>query len=299
MAHELWELQQMQSLPLENKINLTVNRIIEWHDYWASKGEGIYLSWSGGKDSTVLKHIIENNLWFNDIKFVYVDTGLEYPELKKFVKKDPNVIILHPSKPFWQVVRDYGYPVISKEVSECIENARKHLNGGGRNTLNITENCVELENMPQRVQKIMGILKKKSSPDRSVFNLEKWKPLLDVPFKISKKCCHIMKREPLKKFNKQNKIHPMTAEMAVESRLRKQEWLKNGCNGFDMKEPKSMPMSFWTEQDVLEYIKKYNVEIPSIYGKVIEDTGIVDGFEQLAMCDTGCKLKTTGCSRSG
>ena len=153
--------------------------------------------------------------------------------------------------------------------------------------------------MPQRVQKIMGILKKRSSPDRSVFNLEKWKPLLDVPFKISKKCCHIMKREPLKKFDKQYKMHPMTAEMAVESRLRKQEWLKNGCNGFDMKEPKSMPMSFWTEQDVLEYIKKYNVEIPSIYGKVIEDTGIIDGFEQLAMCDTGCKLKTTGCSRSG
>ena len=299
MKHELWELQQMQSLPLENKINLTINRIIEWYEYWASKNEEIYLSWSGGKDSTVLKHIIKHNLYWYDIKFVFVDTGLEYPELKEFVSKDPDVVILHPSKPFWQVIRDYGYPVISKEVSECIENARKYLRGGGRNTLNITENCLDLENMPQRVQKIMGILKKRNSPDRSIFNQEKWKPLLDVPFKISKKCCHIMKREPLKKYNKQNKMHPMTAEMAVESRLRKQEWLKNGCNGFDMKEPKSMPMSFWTEQDVLEYIKKYNVEIPSIYGSVIEDTGIADNFEQLAMCDTGCKLKTTGCSRSG
>ena len=48
----------------------------------------------------------------------------------------------------------------------------------------------------------------------------------------------------------------MTAEMAEESRLRTQEWLKNGCNGFDMKEPKSMPMSFWTEQDIYIYISK-------------------------------------------
>ena len=153
--------------------------------------------------------------------------------------------------------------------------------------------------MPQRVQKVLGILKKRSSPDRSAFNLEKWKPLLNVPFKISSRCCSIMKKNPLHKFNRENKMHPMTAEMAEESRLRKQQWLKNGCNGFDMKEPKSTPMSFWTEQDVLQYIKEYNVEIPSIYGSVIEDVGITDGFEQLAMCETGCKLKTTGCSRSG
>lgn len=153
--------------------------------------------------------------------------------------------------------------------------------------------------MPQRVQKMFGILKQRSSPDRSSYNQEKWKFLLDAPFKISNKCCFIMKKTPLKKFNKEHKAHPMTAEMAEESRLRKQEWLNNGCLGFDMKEPKAMPMSFWLEQDVLQYIKENNVEIPSVYGNVIEDVGIVDGFEQLSMCETGCKLKTTGCSRTG
>lgn len=91
----------------------------------------------------------------------------------------------------------------------------------------------------------------------------------------------------------------MTAEMAEESRLRKEQWLRNGCNGFDMKEPKSTPMSFWTEQDILSYIKQYNVEIPSVYGSVVDDVGIDEKFEQLSMCDTGCKLKTTGCNRSG
>ena len=110
---------------------MTVNRIQEWYSYWTSKGEGVYYSWSGGKDSTVLRHIIKTELPYLDIKGVFVDTGLEYTELKEFVKQDPDVIILRPEKPFWQVVRDYGYPVISKEVSECICNARKHLNGGG------------------------------------------------------------------------------------------------------------------------------------------------------------------------
>ena len=127
MKHQLYELQQMQALPLHSKINMTIQRVMEWYDYWTGKGEGVYLSWSGGKDSTVLKHIIMENLPYLNIPRVYADTGLEYPELKEFVKKDPEVVIIHPEKPFWQVVRDYGYPVISKEVSECVDNARKCL----------------------------------------------------------------------------------------------------------------------------------------------------------------------------
>ena len=129
MSHELWELQQMQKMTLKEKISMTLNRIIDWKEYWSSKGEDVYISWSGGKDSTVLRHIAKS--FYPDIHCVFVDTGLEYPELREFVRQDKDVIILRPEKPFWQVVRDYGYPVISKEVSECIENARKHLTGGG------------------------------------------------------------------------------------------------------------------------------------------------------------------------
>ena len=131
MSHELWELQQLQKMTLKEKISMTLLRIEEWYKHWKSKGEGVYYSWSGGKDSTVLKHLINTNFPYYEIPGVFVDTGLEYPELREFVRQDKEVIILRPEKPFWQVVRDYGYPVISKEVSECIENARKHLTGGG------------------------------------------------------------------------------------------------------------------------------------------------------------------------
>ena len=127
MKHELWELQQMQALPLHAKINATIKRIMEWYEYWTGKGKIVYLAYSGGKDSTVIKHMIRTHLPYYDILNVFADTGLEYPELKEFVKKDPNVLIIRPEKPFWQVVRDYGYPVISKETSECINNTRKYL----------------------------------------------------------------------------------------------------------------------------------------------------------------------------
>ena len=306
MKHEIWEMKQKQSLPLSAKINMTLNRIRDWYDYWTEKGENVYLSWSGGKDSTVLRHIIKTHLPYYDIKCVYVDTGLEYPELREFVRKDQNVIILHPEKPFWQVVRDYGYPVISKEVSECICNARKHLNRGGYQThynklcgLGEYKKKENTHELPQGVQKVLGVLKTRDGKDKSAYNIEKWKPLIDCPFNISSKCCSIMKKSPLHKYNKTNKAHPITAEMAEESRLRMEQWLRNGCNGFDMKEPKSTPMSFWTEQDVLEYIKENNVEIPSVYGQVINDNDLIDGFEQLTMCDIECKLKTTGCNRTG
>lgn len=93
--------------------------------------------------------------------------------------------------------------------------------------------------------------------------------------------------------------------MASESRLRTQQWLNNGCNGFDMKSPISNPMAFWTEQDVLQYIVENNLKIASVYGDVITDyaaMGQVDN--QLSLTDLGILeekpiLKTTGCQRTG
>ncbi len=112
-----------------------------------------------------------------------------------------------------------------------------------------------------------------------------------------------MKKSPAKSYAHQTGRHPMTAQMAAESRLRTQKWIQNGCNGFNMKEPISNPMSFWTEQDVLHYIKENNVEICSVYGNVVEDNDELAG--QMSFADFGIdtyedkKLKTTGCKRTG
>ena len=92
--------------------------------------EGYYLAFSGGKDSTVLLYIVRS--LYPDIEAVFVDTGLEYPEIRKFVKTFHNVTILRPELSFDKVIQEHGYPIISKEVSETIEGARRclQLNNG-------------------------------------------------------------------------------------------------------------------------------------------------------------------------
>ena len=92
--------------------------------------------------------------------------------------------------------------------------------------------------------------------------------------------------------------------MAEESRLRKTKWLQQGCNSFDSKRPTSKPMSFWTEQDVLHYIKEKNVPYCSVYGDIRikpqsqEDENQITFGEYLNRYD-GEMLETTGYSRTG
>ena len=121
--HEMWELQQMQSLPLNVKIRMTQERIRQWVNEFGE--DGVYVSFSGGKDSTVLLDIVRK--MYPDIKAVFVDTGLEFPEIREFVKTFDNVEWLRPKKNFVQVIKEYGYPFISKEVSESVQGARKYL----------------------------------------------------------------------------------------------------------------------------------------------------------------------------
>lgn len=140
--------------------------------------------------------------------------------------------------------------------------------------------------------------------NKSMFSCERYQFLLDAPFDVSHMCCNVMKKSPMHSYAKRTGRVGMTAQMASESRLRTQQWLRNGCNGFDLKEPLSNPMSFWTEQDVLAYIYQNEIEIASVYGKIVKDDG--DNVEgQMDWSDYGLfelerpSLKTTGCDRSG
>ena len=112
--HQSYDLAQMQSLSLQAKILMTRQRIKEWYKAWDGK---VYVSFSGGKDSTVLLHIARE--LYPEIEAVYVDTGLEYPEIRQFVKTHENVTIIRPEKNFKQVILEHGYPVASKGRSSC------------------------------------------------------------------------------------------------------------------------------------------------------------------------------------
>ena len=120
MNHTAEDLKMMQSLPLSIKVRMTEERIRQWYQYWGGK---VCVSFSGGKDSTVLMHIARG--LYPDIPAVFSNTGLEYPEIQRFVREYGDVDIVTPKMNFKEVVTTYGYPLISKEVSEAIYYARR------------------------------------------------------------------------------------------------------------------------------------------------------------------------------
>lgn len=233
-----WEvMKQRQALPLEAKIVFTQKKIREWYEHW--RGD-VYVSFSGGKDSTVLLDIVK--AMYPDVPAVFCDTGLEYPEVRELAIKKADVV-LKPEMTFKAVLEQYGYPIPSKEQAYFIRQARhstartKALRlGSGRYSVS-----------------------------------SKWRYLLDAPFEISEKCCDVMKKKPFRRYERESERKRFTAMMASESSLRERQYMRHGCNAFEDSNPSSMPMAVWLEQDVLQYIVNRNIEYASCYGEIVDD----------------------------
>ena len=182
----------------------------------------------------------------------------------------------------------------SEELAEILSSRMKNREGGSNLRLALLLGMITKDNQ---------IKANIPSANLSKYSQVKWQFFLDAPFEIGNQCCRVMKKNPSHKYTKETGRKPITAQMASESRLRTQKWLQYGCNSFDAKKPISNPMSFWFDQDVLLYIKKYNIPICSIYGDIVKDDGT--DFDLTEYEDKGIfeldrpSLKTTGCSRTG
>lgn len=277
------DLKYLQSKTLDEKIERT---LWTYSRFVLKTGGQCYLSFSGGKDSTVLKHLIEveyakrGNRFGTEIQCVYVDTGLEYPEVRKFATSQKNVEVIRPKMNFLEVLQTYGYPLISKEVSQSIYESRKKPDGA-------MSKRMKGEYINPKTGKVQ-------------FNRKKYLPLMNLPIKISNKCCNVMKKYPTKEYESQNKLNKIVATLAEESTLRVNSWLKNGCTAFDKKtgHGRCNPLSTWLEQDVLHYIKREDIDIASVYGDIVYFDE--DGNEMLENpLDFNVPLKCTGCDRTG
>lgn len=264
------------SADLDYKEAMSVNKIEEWFTAW---GGQCHVNFSGGKDSTVLCFITAKwlSLFKNPpypLNIVFVNTGLEFPEIQLFVNdyvkwlqnRFPRLTInlrrIRPQMNVRQVLTRYGYPIVSKRIAEIIYYGRK-----------------SPDSERGRLLRGEGLDK---NGNKSKFNCQQWSFLKDAPFMVSSECCHIMKRHPIAQVNKTSA--PMIATMASESMSRHMTWLKQGCNAFEGREAVGKPMSFWTDQDVLTYIVKNEIPIAPVYGDIIEDD---------------CGFQCSGCQRTG
>lgn len=213
---------------IEEKVNQTLLRIEDWYESWEGQ---VYVAFSGGKDSSVLLDLVRSI--YPDVPGVFSNTGLEYPEIKQFVKTKENIIWVRPKITFQQVIEKYGYPVISKEVSRAIYYLRNY---------NVSE---------KRKPFLENKLSKKSAK------------LLHAPFKVGDQCCDYLKKAPFTLFEKESKNIPIIGMKTSESRLRKS--MIKQCNNYDRKHPISHPLYDWTDEQIQEYIDKYDLELSKIY----------------------------------
>ena len=261
------DLKLLQNQSLQDKIQRSLGLISEWYAYYDNQ---CYVSFSGGKDSTVLADIAAK--WCSiaqiPLYLVFADTGLEFPEVKQHVHEYADYLrqkynievvleILRPKMTFCDVIAKYGYPVIGKRQAGYIRLARQNLLQG--------KYSIRLKylGMDEEEAQSLGLImpdeemlaRYKASTDGSKYRMANYKPLLFTDFILSEQCCDIMKKEPMHRYSKKFGRMPITGQMTEESSSRENTWMKNGCNAFNAKNPISNPLSFWTEQDILHYIK--------------------------------------------
>lgn len=260
---DLKELKERQSWSLSQKIDHSLGVIDQFYGRLDGK---VYVSFSGGKDSTVLLWLARKI--FPDIKAVFCNTGNEYPDIVKFVRSTPNIEIIYPKLKPREVVEKHGFPVISKETSEFISSVQRNPNS-------------------LQARRGLGLLTKEEI-SKSKYKGEipkKWRNLI-CQFAISDKCCYELKKNPFRRFEKKYKLKPILGVMASESSLRSSDYIKRGgCNVFrENGLINSHPLSIWLEQDIWNVIEKYDIPISDIYKKGASRTGCM-------FCGYGCQFK--------
>lgn len=279
---EKQKMAQRVSLPLEQKIQMTKERVRQWCEHFDFD---VYQAYSGGKDSHVLMHIILSmGAKYQKIPFVFSNTGLEMPEILRHVRKQKslgyNVIEIKPKKTFDKVWKEYGIPIVSKKVARQIRTLKAGPTGGGHTYKLYDEGITKAGH---------------SAPSWRL--AKKWRFLINEDIKTSEQCCDALKKEPIATFEKGSSLkgRGITGMMADEGGYRE---TMTQCNTFSGGKAKSNPMLFWTEQDVWDYIELYNVEICNVYydrfyspnGKMVANASPQEDGVDAYSCVSGSEL---------
>ena len=218
--------------------------------------DNFYISFSGGKDSNVLSKLIDMALPDNRIPRVYCNTGIEYKAIVDFVKAkaaaDDRFIIIQPKVPIKKMLEEKGYPFKSKFHSQMVS---QYLRSG------------------KQQKTILRYLKldksvKKYRNDHCCPNILLYQFNSYMPFKISDKCCHELKVEPLNAYQKLNgKPYKIVGIMADEGGRRSYR-LK--CLSFTHRKKGDILHGFYPLAPITKewedwFIAEYKIDLPVLY----------------------------------
>lgn len=280
----------MKFQPYVLKPSFSMKRVYQWHSYWYGQ---IYISFSGGLDSTVLAYIVcqayEKYGLQGKIPLVFSDTGMEFPEIREFVHEyvewlrwkfpslDIELDVIHPKHGFKWVCENHGFPLISKDTASKIKKLRHG------------KLCERYRNY---------LL---NGDERGKFGMlsKKWQYLADTELTkedISDYCCEVLKKEPFKRYVKETRRYPFIGITQDESFRRENQYNHTGCNVYDGTTIKSQPLGFWPKQEIIRYRVEQEIPMCPVYGEAIQDkNGLwkLTGEQRTGcvMCGFGCHLE--------
>ena len=241
----------------------------------------------GGLDSITLM------LFLKEIGINVPAVSVSCLEDKSIIKihKELGVQMIKPYKTKTEVIRELGFPVISKEKANKISYL---LNPTAQKTTFIHaimtgdmgkqggyKHCDRIK-LPDKWIKIFGGNYKNHRPDLDIREAPK--------FKVSSRCCYYMKEKPADDWAKEHNSSPYLGLMASEGGQREKGLMKNGCNYYGKKTIRSCPFAIFTRQDLLQLALDLKVPVPEIYGTIERD-------ENGQLYTT--KAQRTGCSMCG
>jgi hypothetical protein len=283
---QIHEFIQKQSLPYEAKVAHAAIRAREFEN-WAEEHDYNICVSIGGLDSLTLDRFLKS-IGINATPVSV--SSLEDKSIQEIHRQIPGLVPIKPYKSKVQVLKEYGFPVISKEKAAKIANLQKPENPkqtfihaimtGEMGEQGGYGHSPKLK-LPEKWIKLFGGLYSDHRPDLVC---------KAAPFKVSAECCKWMKEKPVQDWQKQNRMIPYLGLMASEGGQREKGLMKNGCNYYGKSTIRSAPFAIFTRQDLLQLALDLKAPVPRIYGEIVRDK---DGLLRTT------RAQRTGCSMCG
>ena len=294
---KIWRDGQQKETEAEKRERIARNkmRLAEPYELKVRRAEQIVEDWDatcrqfdktcavsvGGLDSITLLAFVRKVLG-RDVMGISV-SSLEDKTIQA-VHQEMGVEVIKPLKSKVQVLKEFGYPIISKLTSAKISRLqtpgdtspiiKAYMTGDEGAWGHYGHN--EKFKIPDKWIALFGGLYKEFRPD------------LDcrcAPFKVSDQCCFWLKEEPARRYQEEHNIWPFLGLMQSEGGRRQYSLRQHGCNYVGESTARSCPFNYFSRQDVLQLAVDLGVHVPEIYGRIVREA---DGA-----------LRTTGAQRTG